>query len=381
MITGITLITGLIGSGKTLRAVWYIDQEVKAGRAVYACNVNGLNIPGVIPFDDPRQWKDLPPGSLLVVDEAQRYWRARRSGEVPQELQDAETSRHDGVSMLVLTQQPTYLDKHLRGLVTRHEHLYRRMGAQATTVYAWERCVEDPNSASEKDGADQFLFVYPKNLFGAYTSAEVHTVKVKMPFRMKLVIAALTIAAGLIAFSAYRVSADPEPRQQQAGEGTVSAPAATVHSPPSTAADSVKYATVADYATAHLPRFGTMPWTAPIFDQRPVTADPQVVCMSTRAGLDALGDYVEASCTCFTEQATRYELSEGECRRIARQGPIYNPYKQARPQAPTGGVGGQPPTAMPAIAGAPSPSAARIHGAQVNGYGDIGVALNPGTAP
>jgi type II secretory pathway predicted ATPase ExeA len=52
MIIGVHLITGLIGSGKTLRAVDLIDQEVKRGRVVYVCNINGLIMPGVIPFDD-----------------------------------------------------------------------------------------------------------------------------------------------------------------------------------------------------------------------------------------------------------------------------------------------------------------------------------------
>ena len=30
-----------------------------------------------------------------------------------------------------------------------------------------------------------------------------------------------------------------------------------------------------------LPRFGAMPWTAPAFDDRRVTADPQLYCLSS----------------------------------------------------------------------------------------------------
>lgn len=68
-----------------------------------------------------------------------------------------------------------------------------------------------------------------------------------------------------------------------------------------------------------------MPWTAPIYDERGVTADPQLI--------DAQGQHTEASCTCFTEQGTLYELSVPECRTIARRGPMYNPYRQTQAMA------------------------------------------------
>lgn len=313
MITGVHLITGLIGSGKTLRAVHLIRQEVNAGRAVYACNINGLNIPGVIPFDDPSQWQDLPAGSLLVVDEAQRYWRARRSGEVPPELQAMETSRHDAVSFLIMTQQPTYLDKHLRGLVTRHEHLYRRMGASAAQLFRWERCIDDPMSASDRDGADQEMFVYPKQEYGSYTSSEQHTVKFRMGMKMKLVIAALCVAAVLIGWVVYDV-ANGKPKtaahaSEPSGLPDASAlaprvPAAVIH-------------TGDQYALSLQPLVDGVPWTAPAFINRPIVSDPHVYCMSTAN-----------TCRCVTEQGTRFTMRDDRCRDVARWGEPYNPHKR-----------------------------------------------------
>ncbi|OQP75128.1 hypothetical protein IM53_018280 [Xanthomonas phaseoli pv. dieffenbachiae] len=72
-----------------------------------------------------------------------------------------------------------------------------------------------------------------------------------------------------------------------------------------------------------------MPWTAEVFDQRPVVADPQVFCMSS---MPAASDPREAFCTCMTEQGTRYELSQPMCRTLARNGAPYNPYKDVRQQ-------------------------------------------------
>src|SRR5690606_25920042 len=123
----ITLLTGNPGSGKTLRVVHYVKQAVERGEVVFVSNLNGLKLPH-IPFEDPRKWRELPPGSVLVVDEAQRFFRTRRGGDPPSSLTDMETIRHDGVRLILTTQQPDYLDTHLRGLVGLHEHLLREGG-------------------------------------------------------------------------------------------------------------------------------------------------------------------------------------------------------------------------------------------------------------
>ncbi|WP_309261186.1 hypothetical protein [Lysobacter arvi] len=125
----------------------------------------------------------------------------------------------------------------------------------------------------------------------------------------------------------------------------------------------------ADYAREHLPRFPSMPWTAPIFDDRQVTADPQLVCAAAGAGEDVNGNWREASCTCLTEQGTTYDIPQGECMALARKGPRYNPYKVV---TAAGGVGGVPPTGMTAPAVALAPSGAVLTSAQVSGYGDLG---------
>lgn len=91
----------------------------------------------------------------------------------------------------------------------------------------------------------------------------------------------------------------------------------------------VKYTGKSDYAAKHLPRFDTMPWTAEVFDQRPVVSDPQVFCMSS---MPTASDPREASWTCMTEQGTRYDLPQPMCRMLARNGAPYNPYKDVRQQ-------------------------------------------------
>lgn len=68
----------------------------------------------------------------------------------------------------------------------------------------------------------------------------------------------------------------------------------------------------------------------------------------------------------MTEQATRYEISQPECRRIARQGPIYNPYKQVDPLSPR-----SPPSTRLGRCRPPDPTAVAIDGPQIASYGDL----------
>lgn len=105
----ISLLTGLPGSGKSLRMVQRIVELIEQGTPVYVCNLAGINVPGVIPWDDPTKWNDLPAGSVLFVDEAQQFFRARRGGDPPSYISSMETIRHWGVRLVLATQQPNYL--------------------------------------------------------------------------------------------------------------------------------------------------------------------------------------------------------------------------------------------------------------------------------
>lgn len=350
-ISGVHLVTGLIGSGKTLRMVHLIKKELARGRYVAACNINGLRVPGVVPFDDPRKWQDLPAGALLVVDEAQRFWRTRRTAEVPLELQAMETSRHDAVSFLIATQQPTYLDKHLRGLITTHEHLYRRNGLPFAEVFRWNRCVDEP-MGSEREGAEKSIFSHSKEDFADYESAEVHTVKPRLGTTGKLVIAALVVVVALGAWVYNSIKAPagaPAARPTKAGL------------PPQAASrQGVDPLTPEQYLAKLQPRIASMPASAPIYDGGRPVARPVIACMSTGAGLDANGRRRPASCTCLTQQGSAYDPGQELCRMMAAKGTPFDPFRGEPRQsvsAMRSGAGPQrPASAVGASMGAPAPA-------------------------
>lgn len=322
----ITLITGVPGNGKTLRAVWYMKQAMKAGDSVYACNVTGLAIDGVTDFPDPRQWQNLPPGSVLVVDEAQQFFRAA-SGNVPEYIQAMETIRHGGIRLLLLTQSPLLIHANIRALVGLHEHLVRQGGKQLATVYRRSRVMDNVRSEKALLAEDHESWAFPQECYAMYKSAEVHTVKRTLSSKAKRGFMLAAVAACLVGYAIWNGKNLFGGHKEETSTATTGALATGGAVLGSVHGGDVKYANPADYATKHLPRIPTMPWTAEVYDQRPVTSDPQVVCMSSLAGLDASGQHVDASCTCLTEQGTAYDLPQPMCRTLARRGPAYNPYR------------------------------------------------------
>lgn len=365
----IRLFTGLPGAGKTAHAVAEALKLQAEGRPVFVSNINGMNIPGAIPFEDPRKWEELPPNAVLIVDEAQRFWRATRALDVPPEVQAMETHRHLGVDFLLTTQQPTYLLKHLRGLVGEHTHHLRRTNGTAQT-WTWTSCCDDPDSLSERDRADVSLFAYPKHVFGMYQSTEQDTHRPGIPRRWKFIGVAAVMMVLLFMFGPdYLKSKTIESSRVGSGDG--SPPEAPSQARSGGASRPVL--STEQYIAQSRPRHPSMPWSAAIFDDRKPAAQPEVYCMSSGAGLNADGQHKPASVSCLTEQGTRVYISRPLAVRMARVGGVYNPYRQASQPQPSQQPQqfGQPIPALPQpLTSASSDSAAASPDAQA-AYGSM----------
>lgn len=312
------LITGLRGNGKTLKAVGMMKAEIAEGRPTFASNFTGLRVAGIQLLDDPRDWESLPPGSILFVDEAQKFWRTRRSGEPGPEVQAMETQRHSGITIVLLTQQPGYLDKHIRGLVDRHMHLVRRAGFNASQVYEWNRVRDDPVDTASIEAAEHSIFAFPKADFADYDSAEVHTIKPRIPGRAKLLVVALVVVAGLFWFALSKFDTGDDAAVDEASVVASNGPSSSFAG--AGRSRGVQYATGEQYAAAFNPRVPEVVWTAPAYDGREVVSDPHVYCIASGAdGIDG--------CQCMTEQGTRYALDLDKCLDNARFGEPYNPFK------------------------------------------------------
>lgn len=317
----ITLITAVPGSGKSLRAVWYAKQAAADGISVYACNINGISIPGVVDFPDPTQWEDLPAGSVLIVDEAQKFFRAGR--EVPSYIAAMETIRHMGIRLILITQHPTLIHGNIRALVGYHEHLVRENGKTSVTIYTRSRVIDNVRSDKALAAEDKHTWAYPTECYDLYKSAEVHTVKRTVPYKYKRAAILALCALALVGFVVWKIKSNLTPEQQ-------ATPAALAASQPPASSASRKHQqpviqSANDYATAFHPMIPEAPFTAPAYVNRTIAADPEVYCMSS--GYMRGKDWIATSCTCLTEQGTRYELDIERCAKLTKRGPLYNPYR------------------------------------------------------
>lgn len=201
----LTLITGAPGAGKSLRAVHELREALASGRPCYA-DIAGLDMPGVLPV--PDDWRETPEGSFIVYDECQRRPWLASTGK-PGLSEDArvralETHRHTGHDIVFVTQRPTFLHHHVRGLVGRHVHVHRGAGLSLVNVRTWDTVQLDPDDWAAKKDADVQGWKHPKELFSLYKSASLHTVRRRIPAKLKFAGGAILLLLVGLSFGAWR---------------------------------------------------------------------------------------------------------------------------------------------------------------------------------
>lgn len=335
----IYLYTGQPGHGKTLHALDRLLEFKEQGRAVYACNIRDMQYEkaGIQPMtpDEFKTWPEtLPAASVVLVDECYEHGMLPKrapSQKLPHWVEQLAKHRHLGHDFILVCQSPTkQMDSFVHDLADEHIHVRRRFGTQFVHLRVFDRFEPRPHKAHPLKLVRKKL---PKRPMGLYKSTELDTTEKKVPWyywaAASLVLASLVGAVWSMTRINAEFDVDALPKGVPPGNGA----AATVTGG---ATDSVRsLGTPREYAEAHLPRFATMPWTSKVFDDRRATADPLLLCMSSPGGgVDAQGDERGPSCTCLTEQGTRYEISEPQCRAVARYGMPYNPYRERRQDQP-----------------------------------------------
>ena len=192
----ITLITGQPGAGKTLYALNYVKALAeKEGRPVFYDGIRDLKLPWT-PLERCELWFEVPAGAIVVIDECQRAFRPRGAGaQVPKHVEQLETHRHHGIDLILITQHPMLVDSNVRRLAGRHFHVVRAFGLQKSTVHEWGEVREQCDK--NRSGSVRHDFFYPKESFRWYQSAEVHTVRRRIPMRVYFLFAIPLLVAAL----------------------------------------------------------------------------------------------------------------------------------------------------------------------------------------
>lgn len=323
----ITLGTGLPGNGKTLFMLKYIaDKAIKENREVFFHNINLLDVDPVNKWQsfDAEKWMDLPHGSIIVIDECQTVFPIKPNGaQLPPHYEQLAVHRHKGFDIFLITQHPTLIANFVRRLVGQHFHSVRKFGFERATVYEWSTCNPAPETISSQKSAVPLKWAYPKEVYAWYKSAEVHTVKKRIPAKVLLAVLFVfaVIGAGLFALHRYQHRFD-KPAVAAAG-GAVSAVApvqsalvANSAGHPEGWADPVS--DLKGYVWKETPRVVGLPQTAPKYDQ--LTTPTRVPVPAACIQRGSVRDGGQISCKCFTQQGTPMDVRMDMCVEFARNG-------------------------------------------------------------
>lgn len=335
----IFLITGLPGSGKTLWTLSTVIAEyVAQGRPVYEQGLTGCNhdATGIKPWPHGgmEDWQKSEPGAVMIFDECQQWLKPRPTGShIPDWVEALTRNRHGGVDLFLITQDPMLIDSYVRRLVNYHIHIVRPEGdPEMARVWKWSGCKDDVGKGRglKSEGSEFKVWPYPKQNYALYKSAEIHTVKWKIPQSLRIVAIGLPVCLLLVGVAVWMLTnlgASPQavahveaPTEETAKPAPPSAPASGPTSSPDAfpiSSFDAAAMTQRDYVLRLIPRVEGMPVSAPIYDGLMPSNVPDIFCMSS-----------EDSCTCLSEQGTRIRVADALCRTIARDG-SYNPFRRA----------------------------------------------------
>lgn len=315
----INLITGLPGNGKTLFAIGFIDAWAKReNRPVFYSGITlteqGKQELGWTEIDG-LEWFTAPAGAIILIDEAQRVFRPRAHGrEVPKHVEQLETHRHSGLDLVLITQHPMLIDNEVRRLAGNHRHVVRMMGMERATVHEWSEVRQDCEKGNRREDSNKTLWPYDKRVYELYKSAEVHTVKRRIPKIVYLTIGAflaVVVAVGGMVYYSKKFTAKPV----TADASSVAGPSADVSRvSPGRLSDKPVFDPIADakqYVAMSTPRVQGLPQTAPKYDEltKPTAVPVPVACVASAN-----------KCLCYTQQGTRMDVRDQQCRDIAEFG-------------------------------------------------------------
>lgn len=226
------LITAPVGTGKTLKSIELCFEYLNQGREVFT-NIIGIKVSGVRVIEsnalNPFDWRDLPPGSVLIFDEAHEhpafserdllrnfkieYWenelrRITRMTDISdtkrksllsetkemysrilkdekEKIMDIGLSmsmhRHFNQEIVLITQNPTKLNKDVLGNVTIHHVMRRKFGFEAATIWTFGEAMTTWGKSVADGALVKKQWKFPKHLFKFYKSAEGHNVQKYFP--------------------------------------------------------------------------------------------------------------------------------------------------------------------------------------------------------
>lgn len=383
------IVTGANGTGKTLNTLkWVREQQLKENRPV-AYNgrfeaVEGGELSSWKKID-AEKWQDEPDGTIFLLDECHNDFPVRgNTATVPEHVRMLGEHRKRGFDFYLITQHPSNIDKFIRKLVGApgwHRHLKRTAGIDMVSLLQWDHANEQCERPGSGRTGQVTMVPFPKEVYGWYRSASLHTGKKKIPRQVWVFLICMLLIPLLIYFTYKRLMPKPPPP----AAAVAGSPLVPGMAPGSPAPAKAAAMTRAEFMTAQAPRIEGLPHTAPVYDEmtKPTRVPMPAACIS----------WEKRGCHCFTQDGTKLATTQEICKEIAAHGFFEAFPRERNSNAGTGQAPGaipmqrmtQAPPSLPAVYGgrsmappdAPTGSASTDHAADLSMYAYAAGQRNP----
>lgn len=298
------LITGANGAGKTLNTLkWVAERAAKESRPV--CH-NGRFEPvegGALASwkkIDFKDWQDEPDGTIFLIDECHNDLPLRPSSSAPSDaVKMLAEHRRRGMDFYLVTQHPQNVDSFVRRLIGSpgwHRHLKRTFGADLVSVLEWSAVNPNCEKAGAGKSGTVSMQAFPKEVYGWYKSASLHTGKTRVPMKVYALVACAILAPVLLFFGVRSVytntvkRVDVNQSAPEAGRSSAS-PGLIVDR-----GSDKPVKTLTAFLEENKPRLPGLPHTAPKYDEgtRPTRVPVPAACV----------EMASKGCKCYTQQGT-----------------------------------------------------------------------------
>ncbi|MFU8928264.1 zonular occludens toxin domain-containing protein [Acinetobacter puyangensis] len=340
------LVTGALGSGKTMYVVEQLAAIDKSNkelekqgkhdeiRRIYS-NIDGLKLTH---FPLPDDWRTCPKNSVFAVDECHKidiYKPNRKQLHDDERIIAMNEARHEGTIFYFITQSPKFLHQHVRGLCTQHFHFHNPMGMKLATVFMWRHGnTTSPDSQSSKNIAEsEFTFTYRQEIWDLYHSVQEgaeHTKKMKIPRKVIMWVAAPFILLGFIAYMFTK----PQTIGNLTGESFTSV-ASNTQKANNSLNDTMNKASGLDTRTDQQRREDFEKELQRVkynvnnpYDHSGINYQYSVKQLPQLSGCVQF----DKTCTCYTQQATKLDVSIKDCKRYMAGDKPFNPFYESNQQ-------------------------------------------------
>ncbi|MCG3075650.1 zonular occludens toxin domain-containing protein [Pseudomonas aeruginosa] len=305
--------TGLPGAGKTLNAIREIDIEHQPDpddptkrlhkdpdnpdlppRTIYYYGIPDMKLDRLkskwVEFETPEEWFNLPDGSVIVIDEAQRVFGNDGTRARPEKVTRFETHRHQGLDIHLITQHPSLLCTPVRKLVGKHINFIRPYGREKGIFrHEYEFCIDNPERRSNFKQAQEEKVTLDKAYFAALARSQAAEAS-----------AGVLPGAGNAVQAAPRASSGPKSTDEFLGDMSPRVPDLVASAP--------------RYDDLNKPRDFPRPVCA-------ASSDPNLIGKAPERRIP-LGTYNGRVmvCQCYTQQVTRMHTTFEFCMDVVNNG-------------------------------------------------------------